>query len=194
GHAVGKLLDGDHLGDHDLALDLLLCLRSDRLLLLALLAPLQRCQAPLALLFVERVGDGQAAADSTLLATPRRYWALLVAGLGRPRLLFLLLLEEVLAGRLLAFLPRFGLRLMALILFTLPLVGLLALFGTLLLRHRLRCGDLLGPRALCGLALARISERTHARVLLLLGELRQHHASTVRLSFLLRSLGKERPR
>src|SRR5262249_33650761 len=78
--------------------------------------------------------------------------------------------------------------------FTLPLVGLLALFGTLLLRHRLRCGDLLGPRALCGLALARISERTHARVLLLFGELRQHHTSTVRLSFLLRSLGKERLR
>src|SRR5262249_52085218 len=97
-----------------------------------------------------------------------------------------------LAVSLLAFLPRFRLRLMALILFTLPLVGLLTLFGTLLLRHRLRCGDLLGPRALCGLALARISERTHARVLLLLGELRQHHASTVRLSFLLRSLGKER--
>ena len=70
GHAVGELLDGDDLGDHDLALDLLLRLRRD-LLLLALAVALQRGKASLALLLVERVGDGEAAAHAPLLAGPR---------------------------------------------------------------------------------------------------------------------------
>ncbi len=42
GHAVGELLDGNDLGHHDLALNLLLRLRPGDLLLLALLAALQR--------------------------------------------------------------------------------------------------------------------------------------------------------
>ena len=59
GHAVGKLLNGDDLGDHDLALNLCLGLRPGDLLLLALLAAFQRGEAALALLLVERVDDGE---------------------------------------------------------------------------------------------------------------------------------------
>src|SRR5262245_16071451 len=77
---------------------------------------------------------------------------------------------------------------MALILFALPLLGLLAFFGSLLLRRHLDGGDLLGARALGGLALARVGERPRARVFLLLGELRQHDTGAVGLSFVLNGL------
>ncbi len=71
GHAVGELLDGDDLGDHDVALDLRLRLRAGNLLFLALLTALQRGKAPLALLLVERIDDGEPAADPALLAAAR---------------------------------------------------------------------------------------------------------------------------
>ncbi len=102
GHAVGKLLNGDNLGDHHLALDLRLRLRCD-LLFLALAMALQRGEAPLALLLVERVGDGETAAHAALFAGPRLDGTLLlVARLLRPRrFLFLFLDDEVLAGRFL---------------------------------------------------------------------------------------------
>ena len=109
GHAVGELLNGDDLGDHDLALDLRLRLRAGDLLFLALLAALQRGKAPLALLFVERVDDGEPAAYPALLAAARRGDALLVPCIGGAGGLFGLLLGEVLAGGLLADLARLGL-------------------------------------------------------------------------------------
>ncbi len=108
-----------------------------------------------------------------------------MAGVGRARRLFHLLFEEMLAGGLFADLPRLSFGLMSLVLFALALVGLLALFHSLLLRHHLDGGGLHGLRALSGLALASIGERAHARVLLLLGELRQHDASAIGLGILL---------
>src|SRR6185312_17329806 len=111
-----------------------------------------------------------------------------MAGVRRARRLFHLLLEEVLAGGLLALLPCLGLGLMPLVLFALALVGLLALFRSLLLGHHLCGGDLLGLGAFRGLALASLGECAHARILLLFGELRQHDAGAVRLGFLLRRL------
>jgi hypothetical protein len=98
----------------------------------------------------------------------------------------------MLARGLLALLARFGLGLMALILLALALLGFLTLFRTLLLRHRLDGGNLLGSCALGGLALTRVGERTRARVLLLLGELRQHDTGTIGLSFVLNGLGSRR--
>ena len=178
GHAVGKLLDGDDLGNHHLALDLLLLLGAG-LLLLALAVALQRGKAPLALLLVERVGDGEAAANALFLAAPGRHGALLVAGVGRARRRFLgLLLKVLAAGRLL----DLGLRLLLggrfLLLLPLALLGLFVLFRPLLGEKRLLDGRLLGPLALLGVAHARIGERLGARVLLLLGELLQHDART----------------
>ena len=96
GHAVGELLDGDDLGDHHLALDLRLRLRAGDLLLLPLLTALQRGKAALALLFVERVDDGEPAAHPALLAAARRRHALLMARVGRAGGLFRLLLGRCL--------------------------------------------------------------------------------------------------
>ncbi len=71
GHAVGKLLDGDRFRNDHFALNFQLRLRTNGLLLLPLAMPLQRGEAPLALLLIERVGDGQAAADPALVARAR---------------------------------------------------------------------------------------------------------------------------
>ena len=60
GHAVGQLLDGDDLGDHHFADDLLARLGdAHRLELLALALALQRGQRAFALLLVEGVVDRQ---------------------------------------------------------------------------------------------------------------------------------------
>ena len=121
GHAVGELLDGDDLGNDDLALDLGLRLGSGDLLLLALLAALQRGKAPLTLLLVKRVGDREPAANAALLAAARRHGTLLMASVWGAGRLLRLFLQEVLADGFLADLARLGLRLMALVLLDLAL-------------------------------------------------------------------------
>ena len=73
GHAVGQLLDGDDLGDHHFAHDLLArLLNAHRLELLALALALQRGQRALALLLVEGVVDGQLDALALLVRLGRR--------------------------------------------------------------------------------------------------------------------------
>ena len=131
GHAVGELLDGDDFRDHHVALNLLLRLRTDGLLLLPLAMALQRGKAPLALLFVERVGDGQAAADPALFAGTRLDGALfLVARLLRAgSFLFLFLDDEMLAGDFLAFAPGLGFGLVPRLLLLLALDRLVVLLG-----------------------------------------------------------------
>ena len=199
GHAVGELLDGDDLGDHDLALDLRLRLRAGDLLFLALLAALQRGKAPLALLLVERVDDGEPAAHPSLLAATRRGDALLVPGIGGAGGLLGLLLGQVLAARSLrrpcAPWPRPD---AARLLCAYALRASFALLGPLIFGHDVQRRRLLGLLALRRIALARVGERAHARVLLLLGELRQHDASLARrrivLNGLLHGLGGARGR
>ena len=188
GHAVGELLDGDDLGDHDLALDLRLRLRAGDLLFLALLAALQRGKAPLALLFVERVDDGEPAAHPALLAAARCGDALLVPCIGGAGSLFSLLLGEVLARGLLADFARLGLGLMPLVFFALTLFRFFALFGPLVFGHDVERRRLLGLLALHRVALARVGERAHAGILLLFGELRQHDASLPRRRLVLNGL------
>jgi hypothetical protein len=189
GHAVGEFLDGNHLGHHNLALDLLLRQRPGDLLLLALLAALQRGKAPLALLLVERIGDGEPASDPALFAASRRDRALLVTGVRRAGGLFRLFLEKVLAGGLLADFSCFGLGLVPFVFFALSLVGLVALFRSLLFRHDLEDCRLLRPLALDSLTLARVGERARARVLFVFGKLRQHDADAARLRLLRLRLG-----
>ena len=132
GHAVGEFLDGDDFGNDDVALDFRLRLRAGDLLLLALLAALQRGETALALLLVERIDDREPASDPALLAAPRGDRALLVTRIGRARGLIRLFLDKVLARGLFADLPRLGLGLVPFVLFALALVGLLALFRPLL--------------------------------------------------------------
>ena len=68
-HAVGQLLDGDHLGDDHLAHDLVARLHDAGLAQLLALAPaLQRGQRTLALRLVEGVVDGELDALALLLA------------------------------------------------------------------------------------------------------------------------------
>ena len=96
-------------------------LGSGDLLLLALLAALQRGKAPLTLLLVKRVGDREPAANAALLAAARRPGILLMASVWGAGRLLRLFLQEVLADGFLADLARLGLRLMALVLLDLAL-------------------------------------------------------------------------
>jgi hypothetical protein len=177
GHAVGELLNGDDFRDDDVALNFRLRLWTGDLLLLALLAALQRSETALALLLVERIDDREPASDPALFAAPRCDRALLVTRIGRARGLIRLFLDKVLARGLFADLPRLGLGLVPFVLFTLALVGLLALFRPLLFVDDLNGRGFLRSLAFGRLALARFGERAHPRVLLLLGELRQHDAN-----------------
>ena len=181
GHAVGEFLDGDDFGDHHVALNLGLRLRTGDLLLLALLAALQRGKAALTLLLVERVDDGEASPDPALFAAAGRRDALLVARIGGARGLFRLLLDEMLAHGLFADLARLGLGLEPLLLLALALGGLLALLVALLLGHDIEGGGLLGLLALLRLAHARVLQSALAGVLLVVGKLPQHDATPPRL-------------
>ena len=86
GHAVGELLDGDDLGDHHLAHDLLAILRNaHRLELLALALALERGERALALLLVEGVVDGQLDALAPLVGLDHWRARAGLAPLGGPR-------------------------------------------------------------------------------------------------------------
>src|SRR5690242_14103440 len=115
GHAIGELLDGDDLRDNHVTLNLRLRLRAGDLLFLTLLPPLKRGKAPLALLLVERVDDGEPAAHAALLTAAWGHGAFLMAGIGRARGLLRLFFQEVLADVLLADLARLGLGLVPLV-------------------------------------------------------------------------------
>ena len=128
--------------------------------------------------------DREPASDPALFAAPRCDRALLVTRIGRARGLIRLFLDKVLARGLFADLPRLGLGLVPFVLFTLALVGLLALFRPLLLVDDLNGRGFLRSLAFGGLALARFGERAHPRVLLLLRELRQHDANAAGLRVL----------
>ena len=72
-HAVGEVLDGDHLGNNHLAHDFVSRLLDAGLFQLLALAPAaQRGERALALRFVEGVVDGELAALAALLAHARR--------------------------------------------------------------------------------------------------------------------------
>src|SRR5262245_204312 len=184
GHAVGELLNGDDFGNDDVALDFRLCQRAGDLLLLALLATLERSETALALFLIEGIDDREPASDPALFAAPRGDRALLVTRIGRARGLVRLFLDKMLARGLFADLPRLGLGLVPFVLFALAVVGVLALFRPLLFVDDLKGRGFLRFLAFGGLALARLGERAHARVLLLLGELRQHDANAGRLRVL----------
>ena len=77
---------------------------------------------------------------------------------------------------------------MPLVFFAFTLFGLFALFGPLIFGHDVQRCRLLGLLALRRIALARVGERAHARILLLLGELRQHNASLARRRLVLNGL------
>ena len=183
GHAVGELLDGDDFRDHHVALNLQLGLRTDSLLLLPLAMALQRGKAPLALLLVERVGDGQAAAHPALFAGTRLDGALLlVARLLRAGSFLLLFLDdEMLAGDFLALAPRLGFGLVPRLLLLLALERLVVLLGLDLLGDDAVRRLFLGLLALDRLALPRFSQGPQPRVLLLVGERAQDHAGTALL-------------
>ena len=166
GHAVGELLNGDRLRHHDLALNLLLRLRAGNLLLLALAVALERGEAALALLLVERVGDGEAAAYPALLAgtrldrdAPSCCGGPPAGGPAPPPPD----LGEVLAGGLLALAARLGLGLQPRIFLALPLDRFLVLLGPLLLGGEAAIGVVLDALALLGLALAAHPEARAAR-------------------------------
>ena len=92
GHAVGELLDGDDLGDHHLAHDLLARLgNAHRLELLALALALQRGKRAFALLLVEGVVDRQLDALTLLVGLDgRRARARLASPLGAAAAVFFL--------------------------------------------------------------------------------------------------------
>ena len=163
----------------DLALNLGLRLGSGDLLLLALLPALQRGKAPLTLLLVKRVGDGEPAANAALLAAARRHGALLMASVWGAGGLLRLFLQEVLADGFLADLARLGLRLMALVLLDLALGGDLSSDSSLTRVSRAATSTAASSIArapLIGLALAGVVQRPGARILLLIRELAQHLA------------------
>ena len=140
-----------------------------------------RCSSSSALMMVSRP-------RTALLAATRRGNALLVPGIGGAGGLLGLLLGQVLAGGLFADLARLGLGLMPLVFFAFTLFGLFPLLGPLIFGHYVQRGRLLG---LLGSAASRwreFGERAHARVLLLLGELRQHNASLARRRIVLNGL------
>ena len=178
GHAVGELLDSDGLGNHHFALNLLLRLGPDGLLLLPLAVALQRGKAPLALLLVERIGDGEAAANPALLAGARLDRALLLVArvLGAGSFLLLFLDDEMLAGDFLAFAPGLGLGLVPRVFLLLALLRLVLLLGLDLVGHDAERGLFLGLFALHRLALTRFSESPEPSVLFLIGKGAQHHA------------------
>ncbi len=182
GHAVGELLDGDHFGHHHVALDLLLRQGTGDLFLLPLAVTLQRGEAALALLLVERVGDGEPAAHSLIARTRLDGTLLLVVACFRGAGgLFLLLLGKLLARGLLALAACLGLGLVPHFLFLLPLGGFVALFRPLLVGDDAEFGIDLGLLALNGFALARVVQRAEPCVFLVVGERAQHHARAARL-------------
>ena len=180
GHAVGELLDRDRVGDHDLALNFLLWLASD-LLLLALAVALERGKAPLALLLVERVGNSEPPAHALLAALRGGRTFFLVAQLLRARPSRLFLHDEMLARGLLALFPRLSFGRETFLFFTLALLGLLALLFPFLVGDHLALRVFRDSLPLLGLALARVGQGAGAGVLLVVGEGAKHHARTAGL-------------
>ena len=103
GHAIGKFLNRDDIGDRDFTRDLLARLVSGPLLLLPFAVTLQRGKAALTLLFVECVGDGEAPTDAPFVAAARRGGTLFMARVGLPLRLFFLLRLKGSAGGLFGF-------------------------------------------------------------------------------------------
>ena len=143
-------------------------MRPRDLLLLPLLPPLQRGQTPLALLLVERIGDGEAATHAPLVGSLRRHALLLgVPVIQRAAFRsFLNFVGEMLPRCVLALAASFSFRCKTRLLFNLALVGFLALLDAHVLGDGAECGISLGALALLGLANLGIAQRPDPRILL----------------------------